>query len=112
MSKPAKEIFERHIKENGLPKPIKELNFHPDRKFAFDYAWPEYKLAFEIEGGAFSRGRHVRPKGFTMDIVKYNEAQLMGWIVLRGTSEQVKSGDGLKWLLQFFNGEFDNVGGD
>jgi len=107
MSKPAKEVFERHIEENGLPEPTKELNFHPTRKFAFDYAWHEQRLAFEIEGGAFSRGRHVRPKGFTRDIEKYNEAQLMGWVVLRGTSEQVKRGDAIKWVLQFFTGELD-----
>ena len=110
MSQPAKEVFERHLDESGLPSPIKELKFHPERKFAFDYAWPEYKLAFEIEGGAFSRGRHVRPKGFTRDIEKYNDAQLMGWVVLRGTSEQVKQGMAIKWVLQFFSNELDEYG--
>lgn len=88
-----------------MPEPIKEHKFHDSRKWAFDYAWPDIKLAFELEGGAFIKGRHTRPKGFTEDIVKYNEAQLLGWVVLRATSAQVKDGHAIKWIMQFFKGD-------
>lgn len=37
----------------------------------------------EVEGGAWARGRHVRPKGFIGDCEKYSVAALHGWIVLR-----------------------------
>ena len=105
MTRAAKTVFEEHLKNSGLPESIKEYQFHKTRKWAFDYAWPDIKLAFELEGGAFVRGRHTRPKGFTEDIVKYNEAQLLGWVVLRATSAQVKDGYAIKWIMRFFRGD-------
>lgn len=51
-----------------------------------------YRTALEIEGGAWSGGRHTRGKGFVADMEKYNEAQLLGWTIYRVTPEQVRSG--------------------
>lgn len=53
------------------------------RRFRFDFAWPKRKVAIEIEGGIFMRGRHVRPSGFINDATKYNAATLQGWRVYR-----------------------------
>lgn len=75
----------------GLP-PVEEHRFAPPRKWAFDFAWPDLQLAVEIEGGTYSRGRHVRPQGFQNDCEKYNEATRLGWRVLRYTAKDVKSG--------------------
>jgi very-short-patch-repair endonuclease len=102
MSKPAKQRIKELIEEHGLPKPTTEFIFHPERKWRFDYCWEDRKIALELEGGAFIRGRHTRPKGFTEDIVKYNEAQKCGWMVFRVTSEQVKSGYCLELLKSIF----------
>jgi len=41
-----------HIRVNGLPEPEREYRFHPRRKWRFDAAWPDAKLAVEVEGGA------------------------------------------------------------
>ena len=76
----------------------KEYIFHPTRKWRFDYAWLDLKVALEIHGGVFSNGRHTRGKGFTEDKVKMNEAQLLGWIVIEATTAQVKNGQMLKWV--------------
>jgi hypothetical protein len=62
---------------------VEEHRFHPTRKWRFDFAWPIAKVALEVEGGAFTRGRHVRPSGFIADCEKYSEAALLGWTVLR-----------------------------
>jgi hypothetical protein len=40
-------------------------------------------VALEVEGGVFSRGRHVRPAGFIADCEKYNAAAIAGWRVVR-----------------------------
>ena len=68
---------------------VKEYKFHPTRKWRFDYAIPEYKIALEVEGGVWTRGRHTSPKGFLNDIEKYNTATLMGWRVFRTTPDDL-----------------------
>lgn len=81
-----------------LPKYQQEFIFHPVRKWRFDYAWPDIKVALEIHGGIFTNGRHTRGKGFSEDKVKMNSAQLLGWIVIEATTAQVKDGQMLKWI--------------
>ena len=68
---------------------VKEYRFHPTRKWRFDYAIPEHKIALEVEGGVWTRGRHTSPKGFLNDIEKYNTATLMGWRVFRTTPDDL-----------------------
>jgi len=75
----------------GLPKPVPEYRFHPTRKWRFDYAFVEYKIALEVEGGIWSGGRHTTPEGFYNDMEKYNKAACMGWRVLRVTPEAVNT---------------------
>lgn len=70
-------------------RPEREYRFHPERKWRFDFAWPEHMLAVEIDGGAWTGGRHVRGSGFTRDCEKMTEAALMGWRVLRLTPKMV-----------------------
>lgn len=60
-----------------------EVRFHPTRRWRFDVAIHELKLAFEIEGGTWRGGRHVNPIGFAKDCEKYNEAVKRGWKVFR-----------------------------
>lgn len=68
---------------------VKEYKFHPERRWRFDYAIPEHKIALEVEGGVWTQGRHTRPQGFLGDIEKYNEATLMGWRVFRTTPTEL-----------------------
>jgi len=86
------------IDDDGLPTPTPEHRFHPVRKWRFDRAWIPYKVAVEVEGGTFSGGRHVRGLGFQKDCTKYNEAALLGWIVLRVTARHIEDGRALVWL--------------
>ena len=74
-----------------FPRPVREFAFHPTRKWRFDFAWPEYKIAVECEGGAWSGGRHTRGAGFIADCEKYNAAALAGWRVFRFTGEMINS---------------------
>lgn len=87
----------------GLPAPAREYRFAPPRLWRFDYAWPDRRLALEIEGGTYSGGRHVRGKGYERDCEKYNAAALAGWMVLRVTTAMLKDGRGLALLEQAFS---------
>ena len=64
-----------------------EVRFDSSRRWRFDYASEARRIAIEIEGGVYSRGRHTRPTGFLNDIEKYNSATLQGWRVLRCTPQ-------------------------
>lgn len=68
----------------------KEYRFHKTRRWRFDYAVPSYKLAIEIEGGIWIKGRHTRGAGYSKDCEKYNQAAIHGWTVLRYPSNEIK----------------------
>lgn len=65
---------------------VKEYMFHYTRKWRFDYAIPELKVAVEIDGGVWDYGRHNRPQGYMDDMEKLNNAISLGWYVLRFTT--------------------------
>lgn len=76
-----------------LPAPVVEHRFHTERKWRFDYAWPDAKVAIEVEGGVWTGGRHTSSAGFIKDIEKYNAAARLGWRVLRCTPKTLLSLD-------------------
>jgi very-short-patch-repair endonuclease len=86
------DLFEQQLRAHGLPTPVREHQFHESRAWRFDFAWPAWKLAVEIDGGTFGGGRHVRPRGFENDAEKLNAATSCGWLVYRYTSTMVRSG--------------------
>lgn len=79
---------------------VREYRFHKTRKWRFDFAFPDHKLAAEIEGGIFVHGRHQRPTGFIKDMEKYNAAVAAGWRVLRFTPKQVKTGEAVLEIMK------------
>lgn len=78
--------FERSIDRNQLPQPVREYRF---KRWRFDFAWPQLKVAVEVDGGTFFGGDHVRGKGYQRDCLKNNAAQVEGWAVLRADREMV-----------------------
>lgn len=79
-----------------LPPWDEELHFAESigRRWRFDFAWPDRMLAVEIDGGAFSGGRHTRGLGFVEDCRKLTQAALMGWRVLRFTAGDLNDHNG------------------
>jgi hypothetical protein len=69
-----------------------EYRFAPPRRWRFDAAFPERMVAVEIEGGAFTGGRHFRGVGAIKDMEKYNAAAAMDWRVFRFTPQQLENG--------------------
>jgi hypothetical protein len=81
----SRDVFTTICKTDIGIEVLKEYIFHPTRKWRFDYAIPEHKIAIEVEGGVWTKGRHTRPQGFLGDVEKYNSATLLGWRVFRVT---------------------------
>lgn len=119
------EILAMQIQDTEITPPTHwgdhELQFAPPRKWRFDMAWAGSMIALEIEGGTWGKrvicnhchqpvtktlkdgrqtpvrqpGRHNSGTGYRGDIEKYNEAQLLGYLVLRVTPEEVTNGHAL-----------------
>lgn len=87
---------------DGLPMPVREHRFHGTRRWRFDYAWPAQMVALEVEGGVWTGGRHTRGAGYLGDVDKYNEAALLGWLVLRCTPSKLRT-QGLALLQRAVN---------
>lgn len=62
-----------------------EYRFDTKRKFRFDRAHLETKVAIEIDGATWANGRHTREPGYSNDCEKVNLAQAQGWLVFRLT---------------------------
>ncbi|MDV5862010.1 hypothetical protein QM298_14095 [Pseudomonas mendocina] len=79
-------------------EPVREHRFHPVRRWRFDLAFPEIKLAVEVEGGLYVGGRHSRGQGYENDLEKYGEAQRLGWTVYRCSPRMVRSGAAIELI--------------
>ncbi len=90
--------FSWQIKLSDLPEPVREHRFHVERRWRFDFAWPDLMIAVECEGHGGKKSRHLTYLGYTNDCEKYNEAAIMGWKVLRFTGPMIKSGEALAAL--------------
>lgn len=77
---------------DGLPEPVAEYRFD-DTKRQFDFAWPDHRVAIELQGGTWGkgdkRGAHSRGARYTLDCHKLNDAQLAGWILLWFTTDML-----------------------
>lgn len=91
-----------YCRVRNYPDPVGEHRFHPVRKWMFDLAWPDHKLAVEVEGGVWTGGRHSGGVGMVKDMEKYNHATAAGWKLYRVTPGQLADGVLWGWL----DGEF------
>lgn len=93
-------ILQQYLFLLSAPAHVREYEFARPRRWRFDVAWPEQKVAIEIEGGSWIRGRHTRGKGYSDDCEKYNEAAFKGWAVFRFTTSQLTP-EALLRVVQF-----------
>jgi very-short-patch-repair endonuclease len=84
---------------------LREYRFHPTRKWRFDFWIPAHQLGVEIEGGTWMAGRHNRGSGYAKDLEKYNAATLLGYRVLRFTTQMVTSGEAIELTLAALKGK-------
>lgn len=95
------DLFAAQCRSFQLPPVERQFLFAKQalgRRWAFDFAWREYRVAVEIEGVAVRRlagrlvvlGRHASIEGIRGDMEKYNYAALLNWQVLRFLQTDVK----------------------
>lgn len=79
------------------------------KNYRFDYAWPEYMIAIEYQGGTFmGKSGHKNVSGQTRDCKKINEAQLKGWLVILVNPKTIDDGSFIKQLNRAFKQRKEN----
>lgn len=100
------QLVEQLCKASNLPLPVREFKFAaPDRRWRFDFCWPDFLLALEVEGGIYAKhgGSHRNIGNFLKDMEKYNAAALHGYRLIRFTPSEINNGKFLLFLEAFFN---------
>lgn len=71
------------------PEPIAEFRFHETRQWRFDWAFPQQKVAVEVDGGVWLKfgGRH----GSDKDREKMNAASEFGWRVFHYSPAMIEA---------------------
>jgi len=119
---PESDLEERllnYIRAVGLPIPRFGYRFDLTRRWRFDMAYVEEKIAVEVDGGIYgvgqpcpacgrrANGGHNSRDGYTSDREKINTAQIGGWIVLGVTPEQINSGEAAEFIRKALNRRID-----
>ena len=87
-----------------LPNPLHNKCFHPVRMWRFDFQWPAYRVAVEIDGGTWTGQKsHASGPGIAADHEKQNAAVELGWRVLRFTSPDLRGRQALKTIQTVCN---------
>ena len=97
-----KNRFEWQWTFNGGVELDQEFRFHDVRKFRFDYAMPDRKIAIELEGGIWRKqgGAHSGGVAANRDCEKYNLAALNGWTIFRLTTDMITA-DHIRPIINF-----------
>lgn len=86
-------LLQMHLKELGLETEL-EFMFHSIRRWRFDLACLEHRIAFECNG--HFQGKHGA--GWSSDAEKINMAQVIGWRVFVFSNREVLNGQAKMWV--------------
>lgn len=93
LESPLEAKFESLLRKFGLPLPERQYELRDGQRFVarFDFAYPQLKLAFEVDGFVYHRGRrnHYR------DRKRHNAVAHLKWDVRYVTKEMIDSGRAL-----------------
>lgn len=106
-----RETFFAMLRRSSLPMPEAEFQFHPTRKWKMDFAWPDHKVALELEGAVWTQGRHTRGSGYVGDMEKYSEAAIAGWCVIRVQPSELTRLRTEEWLKRAIRSRNESVSG-
>lgn len=75
-----------------------EVKLIPQRRFRFDFVHRLSKVAIEINGGNWSRGRHTRASALLSEYEKINLAQMEGYQIFILNNEMITE----EWLRKIY----------
>jgi len=77
---------------------VRQYKPFPDRRNTVDFWIETWNIVIEVEGGIYTRGRHVQPQGFIDDMEKYNRLAVEGVILIRVAEQHIDNGMLDEWI--------------
>jgi very-short-patch-repair endonuclease len=99
----AEEALAFQLRAVGIPFE-REVHFARPRKWRADFRIRAPRppaldnLLVEVDGGAWTGGRHTSGSGFEADAEKASAAAIAGYRVIRCTPRHVETGECLRWI--------------
>lgn len=95
--------------------PVRNHAPFANNDMSFDFAWPDFRIAIEVQGGVDRNDRksgHLSHGGIRRDMYKLNLAQVNNWIMFQFPPEICKDDDywdkyGLFFLIKAFRRRFN-----
>lgn len=97
-------MLEVDIEMAKLPAAKRNYRAIEGRKFEIDFAWPDLKLACEVQGMA-----HRIKERFEGDIEKRALTLLAGWTVLEVSGKTIRDGTAITWLETLFKQRMEGI---
>lgn len=98
------DLFRFQCRALKLPPPVEQFEFAASmgRLFRSDFAFTEYQLLVEIQGGIWLKGggAHSRPLKIAGDIRRQQYAVRLGYFLLPFTPDEVVSGHAIEWTQE------------
>ena len=98
------EVLALHLTDLGAPPFVRQ---HPVKftgmrnPYRLDFAWLDWKLCVEVQGGVWIGGGHTTPQGYIRDRQRMNRLVIGGWHILEYTPEMVKSGEAALEIVKY-----------
>lgn len=83
-----------------IPMAELEHKFTDVADWRLDFAWPQWKIAVEVNGGIWAQLPSHTGAGHIRDMKKITQAQIEGWIVLQVTPQQRDNGEMMLLIKQ------------
>lgn len=97
------EAFALQCRQFQLP-PFREQYYFAKsigRKYTADFAFLEFDLLIEIQGGIWTRGAHGHPTGLKSDIEKQQHVAFLNFVMLPFTPDQIlESRFAIEWTIR------------
>lgn len=72
-------VAKRITEKTGVVHEFEYRFAKPERQYRSDIAFPDVKVAIEIDGGTWTLGRHNRPSHAIDEMTKNNDYVIRGW---------------------------------
>lgn len=98
------QAFATQVRMVGLPDPEREVKLSSEYAHRWDFVWPRYRLAVEINGGIWNVGGHSTGRGILRDMTKLRIATLAGYRSFQFDADAVEDGSAVAAVEQFILG--------